>query len=63
MSNVGLYLPNPVFSHGQLYVVLSRVKSIDGLKVLILNKEKEATNVTTNVVYIEAFQNVRDNAF
>ena len=63
MSNVGLYLPNPIFSHGQLYVVLSRVKSIDGLKVLILNKEKEATNVTTNVVYIEAFQNVRDNAF
>ena len=39
------------------------VKSIDGLKVLILNKDKEATNVTTNVVYIEAFQNVRDNAF
>ena len=58
MSSVGLYLPNPVFSHGQLYVAMSRVKTIDGLKVLILDKDKKPTNVTTNVVYFEAFQNV-----
>ena len=54
MANVGLYLPNPVFSLGQIYVALSQIKSIDRLRVLILDKEKKPTNTTKNVVYIEA---------
>ena len=58
MTKVGLYLPNPVFSHGQLYVALPRVKDIERLKVLILGKDRKPTNITSNVVYIEAFQNV-----
>ncbi|XP_076929833.1 uncharacterized protein LOC143594393 [Bidens hawaiensis] len=55
LSRVGLYLRNDVFSHGQLYVALSRVTSKEGLKILILDKNEEQTNKTTNVVFKEIF--------
>ncbi|XP_076908312.1 uncharacterized protein LOC143565126 [Bidens hawaiensis] len=38
LSRVGLYLKDPVFSHDQLYVALSRVKTRDGIKLVILDK-------------------------
>jgi len=58
LKHVGVYLPTPVFSHGQLHVAVSRVTSKEGLKILITDEDGEDTNVTSNVVYEEVFRNV-----
>ncbi|KAH7666177.1 DNA helicase protein [Dioscorea alata] len=59
---VGLFLPKPVFSHGQLYVTLSWVSSVEGLKVLILGDNGKNTNKTKNVVYKEIFDSIEINS-
>ncbi|RYR09962.1 hypothetical protein Ahy_B05g078409 [Arachis hypogaea] len=53
LSHVGLYLPKSVFTHGQLYVALSRVKSRSGLRVLILDEDGNLKPSTTNVMFKE----------
>jgi len=47
LSKVGLYLPDPIFTHGQLYVAISGVTKKKGLKILILDEDGKVSNTTT----------------
>ncbi|KAK2381622.1 ATP-dependent DNA helicase PIF1 [Trifolium repens] len=58
LGRVGLYLPRPVFTHGQLYVAVSRVRTMDGLKILIVDEKDKVKTSTVNVVYPEVFQRI-----
>lgn len=53
LAHVGVYLKNPVFSHGQLYVAISHVTSRRGLKILIEDTYGNCKDETQNIVYQE----------
>jgi hypothetical protein len=50
LDRVGIYLNNPVFTHGQLYVALSRCTDRRNLKILL---PPNANGRTPNIVYRE----------
>jgi hypothetical protein len=63
-SQTGIYLPNPVFAHGQLYVALSRSASKTRTKIFICDVKGKQGRFpdrpgiyTKNVVYAEALSN------
>ena len=58
LNRVGLFLPQPVFTHGQLYVAISRVTNRNGFKILIVNDKNRTQFLAKNIVYKEIFSNL-----
>lgn len=58
IPNVGIYVPKPVFSHGQLYVALSRGVSRNTTRILAKpNKEVDKSGKSTkNIVYRDVLE-------
>jgi len=54
LKHVGVYLPTPIFSYGQLYVAISLVTSRKSFKILITNEDREDDTVTSNVPTISS---------
>jgi len=59
LKMVGIFLPEPIFTHGQLYVAMSRIGCPEGVKLLVIDKWEDAHEdapagvYTRNVVYTE----------
>jgi ATP-dependent exoDNAse (exonuclease V) alpha subunit len=53
LDNIGVYLPSPVYSHGQLYVTISRVTSSANIKIF---SGQGPDGYMQNVVYKEVLE-------
>jgi ATP-dependent DNA helicase PIF1 len=62
LQTMGVYLPKPIFCHGQLYVAFSRCGSQRGVEVLVRGGSRAGLNgaptsvCTSNVVYREVLR-------
>ena len=63
LNKIGVYLLEPVFGHGQLYVALSRATLPHGLKVLIKQQQNRKPNETKNIVYRDFITKIHDTNF
>ena len=53
-NRLGLLLPHPVLSHGQLYVAFSRVRLLVSIRVQVVQEKRNSkTNTTRNIVFHE----------
>ena len=57
LSQVGVWLSSPVFSHGQLYVACSRVGKPTALNIAIKQESEQQVDQTDNVVFKEVLLN------